>query len=353
MLPTDTRFRFYTRNGKPELWADVHISIKGKKNRYRFPTNTTNTAIASEYAINYINELCRIVDKRQWSIDEVCGKWRTEITALGRNTDTVTSESKIITEYFGKNTPFNSITSGMVHDFTMYLLEKRKVKTSTVNNYLALLSVMINRAKRNWDILYPDINIRDHMLPKPAPKNRRIPDDDLQLIYKKANKILKLYMEIDCGCGLRKSNVLELTWENNINLAERTITVLRKNPQVQGREPLTVGMTKALADRLSKIENKSGYVIKLRGKPIKDIKTAWHGALSRAKISGKWRIHDLRHTFAQNMLKGSNTRAVQEQLGHHSEYMTRVYTQFLAQDKVNALDNVKMPELGTKKGTIK
>jgi Phage integrase family/Family of unknown function (DUF5372) len=61
------------------------------------------------------------------------------------------------------------------------------------------------------------------------------------------------------------------------------------------------------------------------GEPVRDVKNAFHTALTTAKISDfTW--HDLRHTFASwLMMKGGSLRAVAELLGHRGLRMVMRY----------------------------
>ncbi|MCK5391241.1 MAG: site-specific integrase [Deltaproteobacteria bacterium] len=59
-----------------------------------------------------------------------------------------------------------------------------------------------------------------------------------------------------------------------------------------------------------------------RGKPLKDIRTAFENARKRAGIKNL-RFHDLRHTFATRLvLAGVDLASVSKLLGHSSIQMT-------------------------------
>ncbi len=61
-------------------------------------------------------------------------------------------------------------------------------------------------------------------------------------------------------------------------------------------------------------------------KPINSIDTAWHGFLRRAKIFGRCRLHDLRHTYASHALQSGETlHMTGKLLGHKNPRSTERY----------------------------
>ena len=97
------------------------------------------------------------------------------------------------------------------------------------------------------------------------------------------------------------------------------------------------------------------------GKPLTDIKKGFHTALRRAGIHD-FRFHDLRHTFAsQLVMAGIDITSVKELLGHKSLTMTMRYSHLSPGHKrkaVHVLDRlmekqeVDVPEKWYKNGTI-
>jgi site-specific recombinase XerD len=79
---------------------------------------------------------------------------------------------------------------------------------------------------------------------------------------------------------------------------------------------------------LRKIEKRGQYVFFNREtrKNIKDIKGPFRTAKIRAKIKGRLRVHDLRHTAASWMIEdGTDIMTVKEILGHASVITTQRY----------------------------
>jgi integrase len=89
------------------------------------------------------------------------------------------------------------------------------------------------------------------------------------------------------------------------------------------------------------IEHKNSapeYVFTYKGKRIKNIKKAFQTALKNAGITD-FRFHDLRHTFAsQVIMKGGDLKDVQELLGHKSMSMTLRYSHLPQKHKKRAVN---------------
>ena len=67
-------------------------------------------------------------------------------------------------------------------------------------------------------------------------------------------------------------------------------------------------------------------VFTYKGKPIKDVRTAYKNACERAGIKNL-RFHDLRHTFATRLvLSGVDLATVSKLLGHSTIQMTMRYS---------------------------
>ena len=82
----------------------------------------------------------------------------------------------------------------------------------------------------------------------------------------------------------------------------------------------------------------SEYVFVYHGDPVKDVKRGFKAALDRAGIKD-FRFHDLRHTFAsQVIMRGASLKDVQELLGHRTMSMTLRYSHLTQEHKREAVN---------------
>ena len=101
-----------------------------------------------------------------------------------------------------------------------------------------------------------------------------------------------------------------------------------------------------------KHQNSSYVFCNKDGRPYKDIKKSFHTALKKAEIED-FRFHDLRHTFAsQLVMAGINLPVVQRLLGHKSIQMTQRYAHLSPSYEKAAVDHFceQMDTIWTPKG---
>jgi len=88
-------------------------------------------------------------------------------------------------------------------------------------------------------------------------------------------------------------------------------------------------------------EPKSNRVFcRIDGTPLKSFRKAWKNTLKEAGITG-FHFHDLRHTFASNMLlAGASLKDVKEMIGHSDISMTDRYSHLTVTHKTKIQDQL-------------
>jgi integrase len=142
---------------------------------------------------------------------------------------------------------------------------------------------------------------------------------------------------VECAIhtGMRKGEILSLKWEQ----IRDGFIYLR---ETKTNEPRQIPINETLDEVFKRIRRKqhltSDYVFTYLGKSIKDVKTAFNAAVKRAGIED-FRFHDLRHTFAsQLLLHGGSLKDVQELLGHKTMTMTLRYAHLTQEHKRKAVN---------------
>jgi len=116
--------------------------------------------------------------------------------------------------------------------------------------------------------------------------------------------------------GCPKGEAEALLWIN-VDLKRRWATF----PKTKNGTSRGVPLTNAVA-ALLEARGRSGA----RVLPV-DITKAWHGAVARARLQGRFRFHDLRHSCGSAMVQhGANLAEVATLLGHKSLQMTVRYS---------------------------
>lgn len=150
---------------------------------------------------------------------------------------------------------------------------------------------------------------------------------------------LKPMVLISINTGLRRGELLSLTWEN-INLANAILTVASESAKSGKARHVPLNKealeTFKLWDQQCKI--KSGLVFPGKsGKQLTDIKKSWMTVLKKAQIEN-FRWHDMRHHFASRLVMASvDLNTVRELLGHSDIKMTLRYAHLAPEHKADAV----------------
>lgn len=162
--------------------------------------------------------------------------------------------------------------------------------------------------------------------------------EDFDTVYAEAAEHLKPILLTGLNTGMRRDEILSLKWKN-VDLVKKYIHV----SESKSNKSRDIGINKVLHKALNSLKYTSleDYVFTYDGKPIKDIKRAFNSALRRAGVK-KFVFHDLRHTFATNLvMKGFDLRTVQELLGHQSIMMTMRYSHPTPEHKMKAVKSME------------
>ena len=247
------------------------------------------------------------------------------------------SRSKLIKKYFGETTLISNIKPEQIEKFKEFLINEGRSKT-TVNKYLTQLHTAFKMAVDNGYLLKNPLQT----IKKFPDKNytvRYLKDEEEERLFKVLPEYLKKIVIVALNTGLRKSNILNLSWEQ-INFDFKFIEVLEN----KGNKHILLPMNDCLVNLFQQTpsEDRIGYVFKNpeTGEPYQDIKRAWNSALKTAEIEN-FRFHDLRHTVGTRLAaKGVPVNVIKEILAHSDVKTTMRYIHCTEGAKLEALSKL-------------
>jgi len=195
------------------------------------------------------------------------------------------------------------------------------------NRLLSRIHGIYNKAiEWGWEGVNPAQGIKKF---KEKSRARFLHPDELPRFFEsldaEQNDTIRDYIYVSLFTGVRKTNVLEMRWED-IYLDRREWLV----PDTKNGEPLRVHLVEQIVDLLKARLTKYGQGIWVFGGTgatghLMEPKTGWKRILDRAGIK-ELRLHDLRRTFGSwQAATGANSYMIGHSLGHKSPQSTAVY----------------------------
>lgn len=195
------------------------------------------------------------------------------------------------------------------------------------NRLLARIHIIYNKAiEWGWEGTNPAQGIKKF---KEKSRDRFLHPDELPRFFesldKEQNDTIRDYIYVSLFTGVRKSNVLEMRWED-IHFERREWLI----PETKNGEPLRVHLVDTVIELLQKrlgLYGKQGWVFEGTGATghLMEPKAGWRRILDRAGIKDL-RLHDLRRTLGSwQAATGSNSYMIGRTLGHKSTQSTAVY----------------------------
>lgn len=182
---------------------------------------------------------------------------------------------------------------------------------------------------------------------------RIINDDDVMKIFHYTKKSLPMHraiMALGLLAGLRRREIIGLEWRDIIHNS-RVQDTLTVRPEVsKNRHRRYVDIPQPLIDILSKLRTTMQilHVPVTPDTPVivtPNFRAPYTGRacvrvvrnITLAATGTAYTCHELRHTYATRLLKCSNLRIVQQQLGHRNIQTTQIYTHPDRTERLDAL----------------
>ena len=243
---------------------------------------------------------------------------------------------KKLNGYFGNRT-LTAIKVEDVENMQSDIL-KQGLSIAYANRLLIYFKRALKKAA-DWEIISDDVlnKFKKVKLVKGETKRLRyLSEDEAQRLIDNCEGNLKAIVITALNTGMRKSEILKLTWDR-VDLKNRLI-LLDKTKNGERRE---IPVNRTLYDTLSGLirDIRTDYVFynPKTLKPVYDTKKSWQKAVKKSRIID-FRFHDLRHTFASWLVMGGvDLTTVKELLGHKDVKMTLRYSHLAASHISNAV----------------
>ncbi|MAG71060.1 MAG: tyrosine-type recombinase/integrase [Vicinamibacterales bacterium] len=240
----------------------------------------------------------------------------------------------------------------ILHQISAFTVEQYKskrlaegVQPATAARELLVLSSMLRRAVE-WDHLAAMPSMK---IPRSVGQRTRIltPEEQQRLLeaYDRGRRVrVKPLIQLLLATGARLGEILSLKWRD----IQRGYLWLH---HTKNGKPRRLPVTPEIAGILASVPKRgpSVFVSFRTGNPYRGILTGFKAALRDAGItSGDVVIHTLRHTAISRMMDANiDPRTIMEISGHSSLAMLERYTHPREQRKIEALEAINRPLLGT------
>ena len=212
------------------------------------------------------------------------------------------------------------------------------VRPATLNRELSLLKHMFTKAIE-WGKCKENPAKKVKKLKGEVKRVRYLMPGEVQTLLLSCADHLKPIVIVAVHTGMRKGEILSLKWEQ-VNFEQGIITLL----DTKNNERRDIPMDETVKTTLKGLESESNHVFcNGEGEAFVRLQSSFEVALKKCGIED-FRFHDLRHTFASNLvMAGEDLNTVRELLGHKDLTMTLRYAHLSPNHKtraVNVLDRI-------------
>ena len=225
-----------------------------------------------------------------------------------------------------KGMPLNKFNSNLIEKLQTECMTKN-YKPAYTNKIITILKHMFAKAS-DWEMITEETlkKVRKVKLLKGEVKRLRyLSDEEAERLAFNCESYLKPIVITALNTGMRRGEIFGLTWDR-VDL-KNSIILLDKTKNGERREvPINDNLYEILNSIVRRLDVPYVFFNPKTLKPYDNLKRSFATALSKSHILD-FRFHDLRHTFAsQLIMKGVDLVTVKELLGHKDIKMTLRYS---------------------------
>ncbi|MDP8296838.1 MAG: site-specific integrase [Candidatus Orphnella occulta] len=235
----------------------------------------------------------------------------------------------------------SSFASRYLYDITTVNVEKYKiaradqVSPATVNRELACLKHMFNKAIE-WNKTDNNPVKKVKLFKENNKRTRYLEKEEIEKLLGNCSGYLKPIVIVALNTGMRKGEILSLKW-HDIDFRHSIINLYETKNSEKREVPMNE-MAKTALIKVRKQPNSPYVFCRANGEIIKDIRKTFFTTLKKSGIVN-FRFHDLRHTFASQLVMcGIDLNTVRELMGHKTLDMTLRYSHLSPDHKKHAVD---------------
>ncbi|MFC2168349.1 tyrosine-type recombinase/integrase [Acidobacteriota bacterium] len=215
---------------------------------------------------------------------------------------------------------------------------KGNITPSTINRELTCLKTIFNKAI-DWGRMDKSPARKIKMLEELTKKDRILSKREADRLCYYSDPLVRSLIILALNTGMKRNEMLNLKWEN-VNLEKGYISVIDMKSGIHRNIPINERLKILFENFPLKKFNEYVFSNPKTGTRYVDINRNFQKALKKSGIP-KVRVHDLRHTFATNLVKnGIDIVTVSKLLGHADIKMTMRYGHSSAENMKKAVDSL-------------
>ena len=249
----------------------------------------------------------------------------------------------LITVHF-KGKTLQEIDSLMIRKFLS--LRGESITPCSLNKDLTMLKCMFNRAI-DWGYLTENPTRGIKKLPENNERCRWLAEEEQNHLLSFCKGLTRTLVIVALRTGMRWGEIAHLKWKqspnsNYVDFGNNVIFI--HESMAKSNKSRFIPLSQVMKSELLKLPHQDGsdyiFLNPDTNKPLGSIKKAFKTAVKKAGLKD-FRFHDLRHTFASQLVRNSvDIYVVQKLLGHATPKLTQRYAHLRPEMLKDAIDKI-------------